>query len=106
MAAAAIKNHLIPKALRSNDQDDNQVNTAQGAPNDRSTREHEKQFIVHWEEERRPLEPEEITVDLDQKRLGQSSSSLRPEDFYLIKTLGTGMKPRRSRRSRCLHFCP
>lgn len=102
MATAAIKNHLIPKALRSNDQNEDPSSNAQGAPRDQSAREQEKRFIVHWEEEQRPLEPDEITEDLNQKRLGQSSSSLRPEDFKFMKTLGTGMKPRPKRRSRRL----
>jgi len=93
MATAAIKNHLIPNALRSNDQDNNQDRRAQDAV------EHEKQFLVHWEDERRPFEPEEITEQSDWKRLGQSSNHLRPDDFRLIKTLGTGSNPSHSKQS-------
>jgi len=84
MATAAIKNHLIPKALRSDEQDNHQDRRAQDAV------EHEKQFLVHWEDERRQLEPEEITEQSDWKILGHSSNYLRPDDFRLIKTLGTG----------------
>lgn len=96
MATAAIKNHILPKLTRNKDDNEGRPNAAQDA----SKRENEKQFIVHWEEEQRPLEPEEITID--HKRLGHSSNYLRPEDFQLLKTLGTGMgcDPRR-RRPQC-----
>jgi len=84
MATAAIKNHLIPKTLRSNDHDDHRDRRAQDAVA------HEKQFLVRWDDERRALEPDEITEQEDRKRLGHSSSYLTPNDFQFIKTLGTG----------------
>lgn len=86
MAAAAVKNHLLPKLTgsKSNERNGAKESNAHDAPH----RDQEKQFIAQWEDESRPLEPDEITID--HKRLGHSSSSLRPDDFDLIKTLGTG----------------
>lgn len=95
MAAAALKNHFLPKVFRNNDhRNQNQDNSAQEAPNsadqdNTSSRGNERKFIVHWEEEGL-LEPNEIDIDPECKRLGLSSSSLRIENFNLIKTLGTG----------------
>ena len=53
-------------------------------------REEEKTKLAEWEAEKRPLEPEEITLDPQKKPVGHSSKHLRQEDFELVKTLGTG----------------
>lgn len=94
MATAAM-HRLISHGLgehKSHDNADAKPN-AQPESNevDMADREDEKQFIANWEEEKRPLKPEEIEQDPEHKRLGHSSSSLRVEDFNLVKTLGTGM---------------
>jgi protein kinase A len=91
MATAAIKNHLLPKLTRSHEDKEQQKRVDSGnssSAQDGPQREHEKQFIAQWEDQSRPLEPNEITTD--GKKLGESSSYLRPDDFQLIKTLGTG----------------
>ena len=96
MAAAALKNYITAKAFRDDDRDKEKQNG--GAQNvqtsadrdDTPLRQSEKRFIVHWEDEKGLLEPDEITIDPECKRLGHTSSSLRIEDFTLIKTLGTG----------------
>lgn len=96
MAATALKNRITRIAFRDDDhRKEKQNNDAQNArdfteQDDTSPRQDEKRFIVHWEEEKGILEPNEITVDPERKRLGHTSNSLRVEDFNLIKTLGTG----------------
>lgn len=53
-------------------------------------REEEKQKLAAWEDNKHPLEPEEVAKDPSEKPVGHSSKLLRKEDFDLIKTLGTG----------------
>ena len=97
MATAALKNHITARAFHDDDHgNEKQNNDAQNVQNsadqgDTSPRQNEKQFIVHWDDQKGLLEPKEITIDPERKRLGHKSSSLRIEDFNLIKTLGTGM---------------
>jgi protein kinase A len=96
MAAAALKNFITAKALR--DDDHNKEKQNSGAQNvqtsadqdETSPRQNEKRFVVHWEDEKGLLEPNEIAIDPERKGLGHTSRALRIEDFNLIKTLGTG----------------
>lgn len=66
------------------------MSQSSGSKENSAAREEEKQKLAEWEAEKRPLEPEEIVVDPQQKPVGHSSKLLRKEDFELIKTLGTG----------------
>jgi hypothetical protein len=96
MAAAKLTNFITAKVLRDSDHGNEKQNS--GAQNvqtsadqgDTSQRQNEKQLIVHWEDDKGVLEPNEITNDSEHKGLGPTSRSLRVEDFKLIKTLGTG----------------
>jgi len=91
MAAAALKKHITRLAFR-DEKRNNDTQNAQDSSDqaDTSLRQNEKRFIVHWEDEKGLLEPNEIANDPTRKRLGYASSSLRVEDFNLVKTLGTG----------------
>lgn len=97
MAAAALKNRIARITFHDEDHDnEKQDNCAQNTQDsadqgDTSLPQNEKRFIVHWEDEKGLLEPNEIGLDPERKGLGHMSSSLRVEDFNLIKTLGTGM---------------
>jgi len=55
-----------------------------------AAREEEKQKLVEWEAEKRPLEIEEIVIDPQKKPVGHSSKVLQKADFELVTTLGTG----------------
>lgn len=139
MAAAAIKNHLIPNALRSDehkeqhekrhDQSDHQQQNHNGPPHSlahhkapadeqrysqqprnadpqqqyhnkqsrqrgsEADREEEKSRIASMADEwysKGPMEVEQVAQDPQDKVVGHSSSTLRCEDFELLKTLGTG----------------
>lgn len=54
-------------------------------------REEEKNKLAAWEDNKRPLEYDQILVDPSRKVVGHSSKVLRREDFELLKTLGTGV---------------
>ena len=61
-------------------------------------REQEKARIANLADQwysKGPMEPEEILEDPKDKVVGHSSSTLRCEDFELMKTLGTGTAPPR-----------
>lgn len=60
-------------------------------PEEMAIVEEEKHSIAQWEEQKRPLEPDEITIDPSRKVVGHSSKHLRCSDFELLKTVGTGM---------------
>lgn len=55
-----------------------------------TAREREKKKLMEWQNEKRPLDYDQILVDPNKKMVGHSSSVLRYNDFELIKTLGTG----------------
>ncbi|KAF2469303.1 Pkinase-domain-containing protein [Lindgomyces ingoldianus] len=62
----------------------------QDSPAMERAREEEKHSLAHWEDHKRPLSPDQIANDGDQRTVGHSSQVLRQDDFELIKTLGTG----------------
>lgn len=53
-------------------------------------REEEKRTLAQWEEQKHPLNPDQVDQDPELKMVGHSSNVLRQDDFELIKTLGTG----------------
>jgi hypothetical protein len=100
MAAAAMQ-RLLPHGLRDKLKDDGKnddprQDSQQDGQMDIDTDEHlqdradEKRSIAQWENNKRPLDPGEITEPPENKRMGQSSKSLKIDDFKLRKTLGTG----------------
>lgn len=66
------------------------TSSAAGAKDNAADHENEKRKLAEWEADKRPLEPDEIVVDPQNKPVGHSSKHLRREDFDLVKTLGTG----------------
>lgn len=50
----------------------------------------EKDFVAHFSDNQHTLSPSEVANAPQDKDLGQSSKSLRVEDFDLVRTLGTG----------------
>ncbi|KAK5153774.1 hypothetical protein LTR04_006170 [Oleoguttula sp. CCFEE 6159] len=93
MAAAAI--HRITSHLHHKHDDEPPPPKRNAYPGESeeevmARREEEKQLIADWEDEKRPLEPDQIAIDPAKKIVGHSSKHLRCEDFELIKTLGTG----------------
>jgi protein kinase A len=99
MAAAAIKNHLLPPSLQhhpsSRESSPQPPAASPGPHNDGQGQldpsEQEKLSISQWEAHRGPLSPEQVLQDPAQKPVGHSSRSLQVHDFELLKTLGTGM---------------
>jgi len=54
--------------------------------------EEEKRALAHWEDQKRPLSPDQIDGDANRKPVGFSSALLSQEHFELVKTLGTGTR--------------
>ena len=87
-AAAAIQTILPSKILGSNaprrsiphNSDERQIQ-----------KQKEKRFIADFNENTRPLPPEQITEDPRHKQLGTPSRHLQLKDFDLLKTIGTGL---------------
>lgn len=101
MAAAAIKSHIPSVFHRSHDNHDSSTSSSPPqAPQssnqksdshvDSAAHEQQKKSISQWDDNRRPLSPDQIAQDPSQKEIGHSSKNLRFDDFELIKTLGTG----------------
>lgn len=92
--------HILPKSLRNGHHEDqnndasppqqNYSETKNENPSTVKRRESEKHAIAHWEDQKRPLSPSQITIDPSKKPVGHSNKHLRCQDFELLKTLGTG----------------
>lgn len=93
MATAAM-HHIMPKLHigSSRDKDGRKESRSEASANNRA-REEEKSRLLAWEAHKQPLEYEQILVEPNSKPVGHSSKVLRREDFDLVKTLGTGMRP-------------
>ncbi|KAJ9666166.1 cytochrome c oxidase subunit 1 [Coniosporium apollinis] len=91
---------ILPKSLRNGHHEDqnndasppqqNYSETKNENPSTVKHRESEKHAIAHWEDQKRPLSPSQITIDPSKKPVGHSNKHLRCQDFELLKTLGTG----------------
>lgn len=87
--ATAVKKLLHPHRSREDNDSHSSGHERQDSAATERAREEEKHNLMHWEEQKQPLEPGQID-DSDHKAVGQSSNVLRLQDFELIKTLGTG----------------
>lgn len=102
MAVTSAVKALIPSKLRSNDDSNNDADSAAHSGNtdtdsprredqdDLMAHEEEMDFVSQWEEETRTMSPSQIVMEPEQKKVGHSSHHLRLDDFELLKTLGTG----------------
>ena len=97
MAVTSAIHALVPQKFLSNEDSSNDDgNAAQSVSprhedqDDMMAHEEEMDFISHWEEDKSPLSPSQITMEPAEKKIGHSSHHLRLDDFELIKTLGTG----------------
>ena len=63
-------------------------------PSDKAEEEEtrEREFVAHYKDHGQVLSEAQIAQDPRDKELGKTSSTLRCDDFELIKTLGTGMR--------------
>lgn len=82
MAAAAM-HHVLPDVLahRNTEQDE--------SPQDGSRSEEDRADVARLEADKRPLKPQEISQQPEEKEFGRSRA-MRLDDFDLLKTLGTG----------------
>src|SRR5438105_1854542 len=53
----------------------------------------EKEFVISFAVNQKPLLPSAIAEDPRNKKLGGQSRKLRVTDFELVRTLGTGARP-------------
>ncbi|KAI4130662.1 MAG: hypothetical protein LQ338_001639 [Usnochroma carphineum] len=88
MAAAAIKSGLKDGAHKVLSRDKH--SHSDPPPIDHAKCQQEKQFIVNYYDNSKPLAPDQIADSARNKELATSSRQLRIQDFELIKTLGTG----------------
>jgi hypothetical protein len=82
--------HAQPAAEPESQQQPEQQTAEQPDPQMERDRRDEKQALAQWDINQRPLNPDEIHENPENKALGHTSRVLRQEDFELIKTLGTG----------------
>ena len=64
------------------------------APVNEEQREKEKRFVLDYDRHSLSAEPDKNHLDIKRTVLGTASKQLRIQDFELVKTLGTGTRPR------------
>jgi hypothetical protein len=57
---------------------------------DGNTEQHGSEFLTHFGDSQHALSPSEGANTTRNKELGQSSKTLKVDDFDLVRTLGTG----------------